>query len=225
MQLFVVSPRQQHAQADKQNTAQPQQQAGLDFTNPWPHHPDLASCQQAMPTPCQDMTASPQLSFASQHSELYQQSQHYDQLQQEAGSQSSFAQVSKHLDAQRISASGISTSRQPVTNMDVITQQMAAMSMGKPALSTTPATAMSSLPDLTALDLKPARPYSLFTTPRGLKHTMFSSQPSWRSQQPPCLAINFEDPSPGALALPGLADWHWTLTAQRNSHSAVIDGT
>ena len=205
MQLFGVSPRQQQAQANRHSTAQPTQQTALDFMDPWPHHPDLASCQQATPTPCQHMMPSPQLSIASQHSELSQQSQHYDQLQQEGGSQSSFAQVSKHLDAQRVSASAIPTPCQPVNNLDVITQQMAAMSMGKPALPATPAAALSPHPDLTTRELEPARPYSLFTTPRGLKHTIFSSQPSWRSQQPPCLAINFEHPPPGALALPGHA--------------------
>ena len=189
----------QPAQADSQTAAQ-RHQAVLDLFEAWQHQGPQFSGYQDLATPCarQQMTPSPQASNASQQSNTSQQSQYPDQPFQEPGSHSSYAQVTKHLLAQRATA-GTPMAGQPANNLDVINQQMACMSVNKPAVPATPAAAQSPYHDLIARDQELARPYSLFTTPKGLKHTIFSSQPSWRSQQPPCQAISFDEPSPAGV--------------------------
>ena len=161
--------------------------------------------QPATPAAKHHLTPSPPQSSDSQQSVATQQSQQYSS--QGPDLPSSYAQVTQHLQllAQQHGAAGTATSGQPANNLDVINQQMASMKLGMSAAPFTsppvPAPQHNFAPDT-----EPARPYSLFATPQGLSRTLFSSQPSWRSQQPAGQAMSFQDAAPGALSSANIAE-------------------
>lgn len=166
--------------------------------------------QQATPPACHFATPAAPHTADSQHSIATQQ--YTSHVQPDHCSHSSYAQVTKHL-AQQHDPYSTPRPGQPASNMDVINQQMASMALGMPAAS--PAFVAASAAQLeadTLIRAEPATPYSLFNTPRGLKHTIFSSQPSWRSQQPAAAAMVMQEPSPGVFT--GIARFSFTFAPQ-----------